>query len=347
MKKIITTVGTSIITNCLQEDDSFISILGSVKDSFSDEWDSQKSNIEIIRKKVTSWANIKGEKASAEIQSILKIKEELNEEVEVYLISTDTVSSRLSAEIIKNFFYEFNANITVIFNFKEDVIKGLQVINKSKFEKEGLVELIKRIEEITENNWEDSVFNITGGYKALIPFSTIFCQFNRIRAYYLFQEDEKSKEKFELISFPVIPINLDYNFFEKNINNLKLLNKGVDNFYELKKTIPKELYPFIWSEEDLAELNSIGKYFFNKYESHLIIYMLKGMASTIPEQKYSKRLYDSFDSLYSQLEKYLISNSNLINANTNELKKCLDEQGECALNHGPLKNSEYYIFKAP
>ena len=50
-----------------------------IKDKFSDEWENENRSIENIRKVILKRSN-GNTKASAEIQSILKIKEEINED---------------------------------------------------------------------------------------------------------------------------------------------------------------------------------------------------------------------------------------------------------------------------
>lgn len=271
MKKIITTVGTSIITNCLQDNQDLRSQFDLIKDKFSEDWESEKSIIEILKKRVNDWAKNKKEKASAEIQSILKIKEELNEDIEVFLISTDTILSRLAAEIIKEWFQNNILNITIFFNTKQDIIKGLQVLNYINFRNTGLINLLNRLNQITQKYWGDFIINITGGYKALIPYMTIISQMHSIPSYYVFQDD--SDKDFNLLQIPQLPIDLKENIFEKYGNYfLSLENLDIGNKDEFPYDFISECSSCLEIDGNQIVINPLGKLLWEKYQSKYFLF---------------------------------------------------------------------------
>lgn len=225
MIKLITTVGTSIFDNYLKVKEDIKTYYDNVKDKGCDEYGDHLNKIETIKKAVISLYKDKHSMdISAEIKSVNKIKEYLKEDVDVYLIATDTIVSRIAADIIKDFLSEDGFN--VFFEPKIDVIRGLQVRNKELFIKDGLVNLIKRIEAISTGYYGNVAFNISGGYKANIPYITIMAQINGCDMYYIFEDTE------ELIRIPAVPINVDTELFERYSRELVELESCVLNYGE-------------------------------------------------------------------------------------------------------------------
>ena len=68
------------------------------------------------------------------------------------------------------------------------------------------------------------IFNITGGYKAVIPYMTIMAQINGCDAYYIF-EDEKA-----LIKIPKAPLHVNFEEIERNYELLKELENGIEDY---------------------------------------------------------------------------------------------------------------------
>src|SRR5690606_36595143 len=116
----------------------------------------------------------------------------------------DTIASYMAAEIIKELLIQ--EGFEVNFNPKHDVLKGLQVKDKERFINEGLSKLIRRVDSIAQSihdglaSGEDlnsggsyygnMIFNISGGYKACIPYLTVMAQINGCYMYYIFEDTE-------------------------------------------------------------------------------------------------------------------------------------------------------------
>ena len=64
------------------------------------------------------------------------------------------------------------------------VISDLQVKDSKRFIK-GMRNLIDEIFEIADEYWGNVIMNITGGYKASIPYLTILAQLNGCPIYYI------------------------------------------------------------------------------------------------------------------------------------------------------------------
>lgn len=235
-KFVITPVGTSIFDNYLKENDQKSIYIGHINSLIDldkngqlpeEYWANNEESLNKIIDIVIAWAITK-EYPSAEIKSIIKIKDYeayRNKPLHVSLLATDTIRSRLAAEIIKKVAIEKKNgadttqniwhDIKVYFDTEQDIIKGLQVIDAERFKKEGLNNLIQRIETILTDekgvaNYKNALFNITGGYKALIPFLTVIAQVYDVPVYYVFEDTE------QLIEIPQLPFEFDYSYIEDN-----------------------------------------------------------------------------------------------------------------------------------
>ena len=205
-------VGTSLFENYLEKpsnDTNFKNSYKYFKDNKikADDLDKESNREENIKRNLNESYFKNNPDASAEIKSLIKLKEELNEDLEIQLLYSDTALSRLAAEILQNslILYDGFKNCTVQ---QPKKIKKLQIWNRDDFN-EGMVNLIQRIENISQGYWENVIINITGGYKVTIPYLTILAQVNRCPIYYIFEDTDA------LIKIPYIPIDISWDIFDK------------------------------------------------------------------------------------------------------------------------------------
>ncbi len=215
-------VGTSLYQNVKNElDDSPCKKWHDLKDKSYKEGENKEHAIKSIKGAIKEkWSD--NANTSAEIASIIKIQAKLSTPISVHLIATDTIHSYLCAELIKEWFAKYpKESITI-----EEIchISGLQVKDKKTFEDEGMVNLVDKIVEIARTDWANCIFNITGGYKATIPFITILAQIKNSPLYYLFEESEK--ESYELIKIPQAPISFDFSLFTDEHCAFDLITRG-------------------------------------------------------------------------------------------------------------------------
>lgn len=265
-KKVITPVGTSLLMNYKERNklviDDALNNLKDIKrqDKPEREWDDCSSAVEKIKIKVAPWAEKKLRTAdftaSAEITSLVKILEEVDDDLDVYLIATDTVISRLTAEILQAGLSIIERNghkITAIFNPTDDVIQGLQVSNDERFQEKGLTNFFERIQTITDSFTQRAILNITGGFKAEIPYSTIISQVYDMPQCYIFEENEEKTN--HLLHIPKLPIQFDWSLAEKYYPYLcsdvewRALDQRVKNelvdLHLMGETRQKTLYPTV------------------------------------------------------------------------------------------------------
>lgn len=250
--KIITTVGTSVFTNILREE-YVHEKKEDVRDDYkllenqpATKWESRYEDIEHLKKNViAAW------KDSAEIKSILAIAGELKEDVEVYLLATDTVLSVLACLLIMEWFEKNHNKSPFSVTFKvvdqngndvcltannretltsELVVKDLRVMSDSSSSSSadnlddatinsGFLNLIDKIRAITsskkDSKKDDFLLNITGGYKAFIPILTIMGQLYNIPLKYVYEGSNR------LVEIGFFPLRFDWDIAEQYYPHLE------------------------------------------------------------------------------------------------------------------------------
>jgi putative CRISPR-associated protein (TIGR02619 family) len=277
MKKIITMVGASLFENYLERYSSDTNFKNAysyfknnkIKASDLDKELNRKVNIEKSLKENYFKNN---PNASAEIKSFIKLKEELNEELEIYLLYSDTALSRLGAEILYRVLSDYQPYDELKdCEIKEPIkIEGLQTWDRNVFNK-GMVNLIQTIENISLEYWENVVINITGGYKATVPYLTILAQINKCPIYYVFENTDA------LIKIPHIPIDINWGIFDKYWEYFERIAHP--------NSIPRRdlKYDFLKECSDICEeieignityvtLGPIGEILWRKYKSKFFIF---------------------------------------------------------------------------
>jgi len=272
MIKVITPVGTSVFENFLKdnEDTNFKRAYEYFKDNKlkAEELDREVNRRENIEKAINEKWFKSNPNASAEIKSLIKIKEELKDNLEIYLLYSDTALSRLSVEILKEAISYYDELKGAKVEIRK--IERLQIWDREEF-KRGMTNLIKTIYNIAQGYWENIVINITGGYKATIPYLTILGQVNKCLIYYIFEDTDT------LIKIPYLPIDIKWDLFDKYWEFFKKI--------EHPNSLPKNDLPdyFLKDCESLLELedisntcyvslNLLGEIFWRKYKSKFFIF---------------------------------------------------------------------------
>lgn len=259
MGSIVTTVGASLFTNYLEdpEEPEFIKAdYKAIKDSLHQEWDDKQARIRSIKNNPNfrSWISRNLKDSCAEIASLLKIIERQKEEVKIRLLATDTVPSRLAAELIMEqtiLHPKTGERVPIEFYPKRDVIVGLRVDDAEVFQTDGLHNFIRRFIGLNKQ-YGPLILNITGGYKSLIPYLTLVGQINEVLVMYKFEDSEA------LITIPQLPINFDWELaieYADQLRNIKKINE-YDKCALIDKNILKrngELAPLGMILKDYAE----------------------------------------------------------------------------------------------
>lgn len=285
MKKVITTVGTSIFTNCADKAD-----YKDLIDLSHNQWENESRKRDSLRKKVLNSNRFRNEDASAEVQSLLAIANRYKEEeLDIYLLATDTVLSRLAAELVKVWFEE--NNFKVYFTPQYDVIDGLQIKSLVEYRKKGFPNLISRIQKIANNGnwWGDIVFNLTGGYKGIIPILTTIAQVEQVPSFYIFQEEASIKP--DLIEIPPVPLEVKTELFEKYLSDFQKITSDLFDLSSFSEEFKKSTWPLLYEEEGFLRLNEFCQVLWHKFRhNHFIFYASDEIYSQITQQANIQRI---------------------------------------------------------
>lgn len=218
---IITTVGTSLVEN------NNISTNGLTDKNFL-----QRDELAIFytntEKTLTNLIDQKNNIAiSAEITSITKIQEQLQEPVIVHLVCTDTILSPLCAKYIKKWLlkpeHKTKWQITEVkfeWKYGNHIVEGLRLKSKSggtevnAFKEKGIKNLIEALSKVTD---KEAIINITGGYKGVIPIMTMYAQLKKLSIMYTY---EGSEEVIELDNNN-LPISFDWEIAQNAVQFLE------------------------------------------------------------------------------------------------------------------------------
>ena len=332
---VITTVGASLIENYRQEHRSLEADYFNLKDEPASKWDNNERRINKVKRALLDWAQPQGE-TCAEIKSLFELRQQAGRTIEVRLLATDTVLSRLAAEVLVEV---LAGTIETFFEPDRDVIKGLQIWDRRRFEKEGLINLIGRVEELAGTGAELAI-NFTGGYKALIPYLTIMGQLKNIPLYYIFEDTD------ELIRLPQAPLTINLGIFEKYSHVLEDLAAGVCDWqqYRYRHNIEEDFQACIWEDGDLAELNAIGRLFWHQYHNYFLVEVLKGSGYFRENSGNKQEINKALEELYGRLNSRISGNGLQTAA---ELRAYLDSLPETDdLRHGEKPDRDKYIFKS-
>lgn len=103
--KIITMVGTSMFENYLKGHSNFANSYRYFKENNlpAEKMDAENGRINILKNafKENKWCNERNINASAEIKSLIKLKEKLRDKFKIHLLYFDTLLSGLAAQILK------------------------------------------------------------------------------------------------------------------------------------------------------------------------------------------------------------------------------------------------------
>jgi len=275
VKKIITMVGTSLFENYInqnRDDTDFKNYVNELKEKKADEYENEFIRVKKLKEKLCGFEAKPIEDTSAEIKSIKKLQQlqqQLNNNIEVFLLTSDTLLSILAGEIIK----EKLKKIVNLDNPKDEKISSLQIQDSQEF-RDGMNNLINKIYGIAKEYWNDVIINITGGFKATVPYLTILGQVNKCKIYYIFEETDA------LIEIPHIPLDINWEVFEKNLDFfLKLEKDPVQDKQNLQYN--DDVKSLIEQAGNLIDFNPLGLTLWKKYRERFEIIKVSSLVASL------------------------------------------------------------------
>ena len=337
--QVFTTVGASLFENYRKYRPKDIDAVYDVlKDKGNKDWEGNQNRIERLRTTVSKWAD-SNDNACAEIKSIIKIVKREMSNCYVRLLASDTIISRLAAEIIKDKLHERQIDgftVEVHFDPDKDVVKNLQVSDRKLFEKEGLVNLVEHL-----SNWgfENTIFNITGGYKGVIPYLSLMAMVNSVPLYYIFEDTD------ELIKIPQVPVDINWAMFEKYAYVLERLEEGIMDWPQFKRehNIGEDFQACFWEEDGLAELNAVGRIFWERFKNFIVVKVPRGFGLFSDKPGNRRQVEKAINQLYNRLMDVIDYNKITSQEQLLDYINGLSEQDD--LRHATNPGKNLFIFK--
>ncbi len=245
-KFIISTTGTSVGTNIR-------------RDIFSQ--DLTDETIKTIRNEIKGTFTKKGiDEIAAETKSLNKIG--IDKSTHIAFVHTDTKDGKLCAEILKEWcLNQWNCHVSLYH------IKGLQVKDALLFSKEGVKNFLKRCIDLMEEYeyTHDIIINPTGGFKGIVPYTTLVGMIFSKPIYYIFENSDA------LIRLPIIPINYNGELLDKCAEKLRQIEENTaihtDEFWNKIDFYEKEKFsPLIEEEGGSVTLSPVGMLLWERYK---------------------------------------------------------------------------------
>ena len=261
-KLILTSVGTSV-ARPFYKDNTYQAIIGQPIEKLEEyrkECDALKKQI-IENIRLLDLDTEEGlQEASAEIKSLKKIG--VNRDDRIVLFATDTADGKLCAEVIEIFIRDYWKCET-----KLEVIEGLQVTNAQKFEKEGVKNYLDLLIKLMEDyRYGDVVLNPTGGFKSIVPYTTLAAMLFQKPSQYIFEFSTS------LLTLPPVPLTYNFDLIERQKEKFERIEKETfiseQDFWDGIPYDERATYEsLLWREEGMVSLSNIGLLVYEKYRS--------------------------------------------------------------------------------
>ncbi|WP_027003420.1 hypothetical protein [Hugenholtzia roseola] len=255
---VITTVGTSMFTN-YKGSEHYKTSWDRIKDQPFKNWDDFEEDIEEVQTTIEAWNGF----SCAELQTLKKLQER-HETVSTYLVTSDTITSYLAGKILEKALAQKNITVQELKKIEE-----FDVLSKDKFKiRRGFDNYVKYLIETYVEG-----YNISGGYKAIIPITTLIASLKKASLFYNFEDSEM------LIEVPPFPYDWQIERFEKfeeffkKIQEEGFINIESSEYKSFLESIPlpedrKLLQTLTIIEDDLICESQIGKIYKKAYEEN-------------------------------------------------------------------------------
>ena len=150
---------------------------------------------------------------------------------EVLILASDTSDGRAAAEAVRRLVEDkLGAKARV------QVVEGLQVLSEHEFRQKGirtLIQIAKREADAARAKGKHVVFNVTGGFKSVVPYLTLLGMFEGIDVVCVYEQSDA------LIRLPPLPVRFDQDRIAFALPALQALNKrGVMTESDFEAELP-------------------------------------------------------------------------------------------------------------
>ena len=225
----------------------------------------------------------KAAEASAEINGLSKIPKALNNQVQHFLISTDTYLGKQTAGLVAMWLKTYVSSAEI------KTIKSLTTRDSTSF-MDGAKNLLLFLTDIVSQYGSSHyvVFNLTGGFKSLLGLMTTLGCFYADEVVYVFESGD------DLVRIPRLPVKLDDELFQAHAS--QLLRMSVDDYITIEEVgdIPKALLEYV--DEQHVGLSVWGELIWKQLSSDLLSKRL----ISLPCLHYESSFHSDFDDLQKE-----------------------------------------------
>ncbi|GFP19546.1 hypothetical protein HKBW3S03_01051 [Candidatus Hakubella thermalkaliphila] len=232
---------------------------------------------------------------------IHKQKHENEPTADCYFLTSDTNTGIVCGEVIKEYVNSHSELQRRYMVVSCEKIKGVDDEKGEDFKQKGSRNLIDRMNEIinqVENEADRIYLNTTGGYKGLVPYSTLqaMVRSDKVVLCYLFENS------LDIMEMPVYPIGLDFHLWHRNTTRLRMvLNPRTKEYFECY--LDRKIKNLLYEESGQMELFSLGKYLEKQYQNQLRQDPIKVYSKQIIGMLLRDSLGDKVEKLREILEK--------------------------------------------
>lgn len=199
-------------------------------------------------------------KISAEINCLNKIKAEAGDFL--FFLVSDTPDGEICGKLLVEFCQEYFKPVAC----QNYTIPGLQVKDAQLFEREGLNNFLDKVLDIMDRyQGYEIIFNPNGGFKAVVPYTTLLGLVFNISTYYIFERSG------QVIKLPAAPVDFDLKILANLspvIGDIRNDYQNVDEFLQetgLTRDQLSELAGAIVVEEEQVTLSPLGRLLYERY----------------------------------------------------------------------------------
>ena len=256
-KVVISTVGTSILSKEFWNEN---------RELFNGENITEKVEKQLLEKAKTMLAARRREigrdiaKLSAEVNCLDKIKIEKGDQL--HFLTTETLEGNICGKLVAIFCQDyFQAECTV------KSIQGLQVKDAKYFTKVGLNNFVDEVLNIYYRYGGYNVLlNITGGFKAVVPYTTLIGLVFGIPIYYIFERSN------QLIRLPSAPVQFDLEILKSLDSVIADIEDDYISVWDFLKATGLNKDDWLYQlngavivEDEMVTLSPLGRLLYKRY----------------------------------------------------------------------------------
>ena len=273
MRFVLSTIGTSSLTNQINNDDpsEWRRLLRDLANHKMDDLHSEaKAVIDTLAdralEKLLQEAPQLNRRISAELNGIYGIyngRLPQNSPDQHCLICTDTAQGQKTGELIRDFLVDQGLNAYIV------TPEGLSTKDTAAFTA-GIKELIRWLEDNVPGQRDSGyrvIFNLVGGFKSLQGYMNTFGAFYADEVIYIFEAPTA-----DLITIPRLPIQIDTVVIQEHLTEFALMAAGKLYPRRELRDIPETLLEFLEEDDDETDtgLSAWGTLIWNRAKADLL-----------------------------------------------------------------------------